>query len=107
VSDPFDDPKLKAYFRHAKEELFPKMKESAMSLTILGEPDPKLCLELGAMILFDKPIVVLVPRGRRVPANLKRVAAAIIEGDPKDPETMKRLQEAIHRVTENDARSRQ
>ena len=58
------------------------------------------------MILFDKPIIVLVPRGERVPANLKRVAAAIVEGDPKDPGTFERLQDAIRSVKENDRRSR-
>ena len=106
MSDPFDDPKLKAYFRHAKEELFPKIKDTAVSLAILGEPDPKLCLELGAMILFDKPIIVLVPRDMPVPANLKRCAAAIVEGDPHDPETQERLQKALRSVMQNDRRSR-
>jgi hypothetical protein len=107
MSDPFEDPKLKAYFRHAKADLFPKLKDSAVSLMILGEPDPKLCLELGAMILFDKPIVVIVPRDMPIPANLKRVASVIVQGDPHDPATLQRLQDAISSVMQKDQRSRQ
>lgn len=107
MSDPFDDPNLKAYLRHAQREMFPKLKGSALSLTILhGDPDPKLCLELGAAILFDKPLIVLVPdRERPVPANLKRVASAIVYGAPNDPTTQERLQDAINSVVKNDQRS--
>jgi len=104
--DPFDDPDLKAYLRRAEREVFPKMKASTISLAIAGDPDPKLCLELGAMILFDKPIIVLVPNGRQVPANLKRVASAIVHGDMSDPTTTQRLQKAIGDVLRNDVRSK-
>ena len=108
MSDPFDDPELKAYFRHAKTELFPQMKASAITLAILSEPDPKLCLEIGAMILFDKPIIVLVPWGTPIPANLKRVAAAIVQGDPQaDPAVYRKLQQAIRDVQMNDERAKQ
>lgn len=98
--------KLQAYYRYAKEDLFPKMKSSSISITIAGEPDPKLCLELGAMILFDKPIIVLVPEGHTLPANLKRVAAAIVYGNPQNPHTMKELQNAITSVSGNDQRAK-
>jgi hypothetical protein len=107
MSDPFDDPKLKAYFRHAKADLFPKLKESAVSLMILGELDPKLCLELGAMVLFDKPIIVIVPRDMPITANLKRVASVIVQGDPHYPATQERLREALISVIQKDQRSRQ
>ena len=109
MSDPVDDPKLKAYFRHAKDYLFPKLKGSALSLTILnGDPDPKLCLEIGAAIMFDKPLIVLVPNGTPIPANLKRLAAAIVQGDPlTDSGVYDRLQQAIKEVLANDQRTKQ
>ena len=106
--DLFDHPELKAYFLHAQREMFPKLKSSAVSIAIMSDdPDPKLCLELGAAILFDKPILALVPDDRPLPANLKRVAAAVVRGNLKDPRVMKELQEAIARITSNDQRSRQ
>jgi hypothetical protein len=94
------------YFRHAKEELFPKMKASAMSITIFhSEPDPKLCMELGAAILFDKPIILVVPDpDRQIPANLRRIASVIVVGNPLDPETQQRMQDAITAVLDNDVR---
>jgi hypothetical protein len=96
------------FFKHAREEMFPKMKSSALSVTIVppdgADPDPKLCMELGAAILFDKPIILMVPAGRTIPANLRRVAATIVQGDMSDPSTGERLQNAITHVIENDAR---
>jgi hypothetical protein len=94
------------FYQSARERLFPKLKGSVLSITIAGDPDPKLCLELGASILFDKPIIVLVPPGYKVPANLTRVASAIVEGDAQDGATKQRLQDAIERVLANDSRTK-
>ena len=94
------------FFEHAKKTLFPKIKGVTLSVTILGEPDPKLCMELGAAILFDKPLVVVVPPGRECPANLKRVASAIVEGDMNTPGMMEKVTSAIKSVTDNDSRAK-
>ena len=104
MSDPFEEPEMKAYLAHAKADMFPKLKGSALSLIIAADPDPKLCLELGAAILFDKPIVVLVPEGRVLPANLKRVASAVVEGDPSDPKVSQQMQDVIKGVINQDRR---
>jgi len=88
---------LEAYFRHAKNTLFPKVKSAAVSITILNStPDPKLCMELGANILFDKPIILWVPdREMWIPENLRRVATAIVFGSTSDPDTQQRIQAAL------------
>lgn len=95
------------FFKHAKDALFPKLKDSALSLTIVSDnPDPKLCMELGAAILFDKPLILLVLDAEtKISANLKRVASAIIVGNPRDPATQKAMQEAITNVLANDKRA--
>jgi hypothetical protein len=95
------------FYRQAREGLFPKMKDSALSITIVGDPDPKLCMELGAAILFDKPIVVIVPEGKKLSANLSRVASAVVQGDVRQPKVKQRLQDAILRVIANDKRVKQ
>lgn len=96
------------FLRHAQEDIMPKMKGSALSLTIInGDPDPKLCIEVGAAILYDKPLIVVIPEGQRVPANLKRVATAIIPfKDMADESTMAKIRDAITAALDNDARTR-
>ena len=92
------------FFQSARDEMFPKMRGAAFSIVLAGDPDPKLCMELGAAILFDKPIIAMVPAGRKLPANLARVASAVVQGDIRDDVTKQRLQEAISRVLSNDKR---
>lgn len=90
------DRQLEKYFAHARREMYPKLKRSAMSITILSDdPDPKLCLELGAAILFEKPIVVLAVKGVIVPDALRRIAAKIVEVDELDDSARAKLAEAI------------
>lgn len=95
------------FFRRAREDLFPKMKGAALSIVIAADPDPKLCMELGAAILLDKPIVVVVPEGQKLPTNLSRIASAIVQGDISQSKGKKQLQEAITRVIKNDKRMKQ
>jgi|SRR6185312_3703550 len=97
------------FFKHAREVMFPMMKSSALSVTIVppadADPDPKLCMEVGAAILFDKPIILMLPPGRTVPANLRRIASAIVQGDINDPTLQQRLNDAISNVLKNDVRA--
>jgi hypothetical protein len=96
------------YLRHADEEVLPAMEKSALSI-VLGSknPDAKLCLEVGAAILFDKPIVLVVPPGRVISVALKRVASVIVEADPRSPDANDKIRAAIESVMGNDARVRQ
>lgn len=95
------------FYERARRDLFPKAKDSSISITILsGEPDPKLCMELGAMILFDKPIIVVAMPGTQISAALKRVASAIVITDLNDPSSHSRITKALTDVLANDARSK-
>jgi|SRR5580698_6346859 hypothetical protein len=108
LDDIYDDPELQAYLRHAETEMIPKMKESAFAITIGSDtPDIKLCLEIGAAVLLDKPLIVVMPKGKRVPVNLRRVASAIIEGDPGEPDIQEKLQKAMTAIITEDRRTRQ
>jgi len=55
---------LNRYFAHAAKEVIPAMKDSRV---LSSKPDPKLCMELGACILLEKPLVLMVPRGQWIP----------------------------------------
>lgn len=92
---------LDDYFEHARAEMFPKMKESAISLVIAGEPDPKLCMEIGAAIMFDKPILAIVRRGQDIPLSLRTIAHKVVEvTEPMDEASKNRLQSAINQMIE-------
>ena len=50
-----DTVEMKNWLERARREMFPKLAASAMSLMIINsQPDPKLCLELGAAILSGR-----------------------------------------------------
>lgn len=69
------------FYERARTDLMPKMRESALCVTILGDPDPKLCMEVGAAVLMGKPIVVVAQQGRTIPESLRSVAMSVVELD--------------------------
>jgi hypothetical protein len=95
-----DTPEARRWLRQVERELFPKLEDSVMSLTIYdGHVDPKLCVELGALILYDKPIIILALTDAPIPAALQRVADAIVRGDPlTDPTVQQRLADTLQSV---------
>ena len=106
TTSPFDDPNLQAYLEHAERELLPMMEQSRIAITLItGAVDPKICLEMGAAVLLDKPIIAVILKGAAVPANLKRVASVIIEGDIMDAALQAKIQKAIANVMEQDRRT--
>jgi hypothetical protein len=106
MDDTLNQLDVKAFLKAAEKEMFPKMQGSAISINFLGKPDAKLCLETGASVLFDKPIIVVVPEGGGpVPVNLKRCASAVLEGRMDDPRFAQRLQQAIKRLITHDRRA--
>jgi len=95
--DLLNQSEVKDYLHRAEAEMFPKMKGSALSLVISdGKFDAKLALEVGAAILFDKPLIILSFSGSKLPEALKRAATRIIEIDDfQSPETQKKIQRAV------------
>jgi hypothetical protein len=96
---------LREFLERARHEMFPKMKSSAMVLSILPDGvkvDAKLALELGAALLFDKPIIIIVAKNEKVSPRLRMVADEYIEyeGGIDNPATQAKLQAAILRTVE-------
>jgi nucleoside 2-deoxyribosyltransferase len=99
--DPFEDPGWLAFAEHLREEMDPGIKNSGMGMSFLDdrEIDPRMACELGYLILYDKPIVIVVEPGVRVPDKIVKVADEIVEGGSmKDPAFKRRLSAAITRV---------
>lgn len=99
--DPFDSPEWRKYARSAREELVPKLEESAVTVSLYnGTLDPKLAIETGYMVLMDKPIIAVVTPGAKVPRKLALVADEIVELSIDDPSFQARLAAAVQRVME-------
>ena len=103
MSDWINDPEAEAWARRALDELVPKLRDSFATISIVPEEagigDIKFALELGLTLMLDKPLVLAVVPGRRVPARLQRAADEIVEFDESDMQgTGARIRAAIDRI---------
>lgn len=106
--DPWESEEWKEYAKSAQEELVPKIKDSAITAMLYHDPpDAKLAIELGYSILLDKPLLIMVGPGDKIPENLRRIADGVIEyGDLSDPKTAARIHAEIDRVMKKRERQR-
>lgn len=64
-----------------RDDLFPKVEDTSVFLSLApgGKPDVKFCVELGAAIMFDKPILTVAMKGTSVTPGLRRISQRIVE----------------------------
>lgn len=88
------------FLRHGEEEMMPKLAGSGFVMSIMpdGKVDAKFSMELGAAIMYDKPIIALAPPGVKIPDALRRVAHDIVEIDLKDPASQDRAGDKIREI---------
>lgn len=82
--DPFDTTEFKRYARRVREDMVPKMLDSAYVMTIApngGDADVKIAVEIGYAILLNKPLIVMKVPGRVHSEKLLRIADYVVEGD--------------------------
>jgi hypothetical protein len=91
------------YSERFRREVLPHLLDSAMFLSIgtdVGEFDVKQATELGAALLYDKPLLLVVPPGRSIGRRLRRAADVVIDDfDPTQPETQERITAALKQLT--------
>jgi len=99
-SDPFQGQEWERYVRHHLDNVLPQMLSSAcfMALALDGPPDVEYATQLGFMVMYDKPIIVVVPPSCSVPPKLAMIADEIVAGDMDDPVFQDRLKAACDRV---------
>jgi hypothetical protein len=82
-------PDWEDWSRRVRRELIPRLQNTRVMLNMVPEnsldADVKYAVELGLAIMLNKPIILLVQPGTRVPERLVRVADRIIEADMHDP----------------------
>jgi hypothetical protein len=106
TSDPWQEPTSKAWIRHVVDEMVPKLAGSAAVISIVpadGELDIKFCVELGASIMLDKPIIATVFGDRPVPPKLLAIADEVVRlPEGVGPESSRELAAALRRVIGDD-----
>lgn len=87
-TDPFDSQQWLDYAKHVREELIPMIENSAYTMAIAGdkEPDVKQAVELGFMVLLDKPIIAVVVAGAKGPRRLLEIADSVVHLSYNDAE---------------------
>jgi hypothetical protein len=102
--DPFTGPDWDEFKKEIIEHLLPKMDESAMFLPFMPPKDKfppvEFAVQIGYMILLEKPLIVVVGRDAKLPSRLALVADEIVEGEVDDPDFEGRFHAAIKRVTD-------
>ena len=100
------DEEMKKLLDHFEKDVLPKIDASVMSIIITpkSKVDVKLCLELGASILLEKPLIIISVPGAQVPSKLRQLASAVIEGDIDDIGFQDRLTAAMNKVIEEKRR---
>ena len=103
MSDPFDTDEWRDYVQHATDELLPKVRGSAITVALVpnGKPDIKFLLELGAMIWYGKPILVIARKGQQIPEGLRKVATAIVQGDIGNDEGQALVREKLMQILDD------
>lgn len=84
-------------------DLQEKMAGSAVVLQLVpldGDLDWKFCIELGAAVMLDKPILACVRPGARVPLKLAKIADEILEADITTVEGRADLVDRLRIVTD-------
>jgi hypothetical protein len=92
MSDPF--------LQHFEQHVLPRVAQSSVIVVILTDGlDSKLCLELGAAVLLDKPIIVLTCALTLVSERLGRIADKVVvigdRGTWKSDQARARIEQAI------------
>lgn len=99
-TDADDEGERDEWLDRANRELRPLVDGSAFTIALHGggEPDAKQAVELGFMILLDKPVILAVTPGATVPDHLARVADEIVEISPGVVDEQQPLLDAISRI---------
>ena len=86
--DPFAGRDWKKFETSIRRDMIPQMKGSSTVLLIApdigADFDVRFAVQIGATVLLEKPLLVILPKGRTPPPKLERIADRIIHADPGD-----------------------
>jgi hypothetical protein len=83
--DPFERDDFRIWADDMRKRLIPKMRDSSNVLMLApdlkAEFDISFALQIGATILLEKPLILVVHPGRQIPPKLRAIADRVIEAD--------------------------
>lgn len=86
------------FSRVVNEGLVPRLEGSAVCISLVPpdqKVDAKFCLELGVMIMLDKPIIAVRTGDAEIPPKLRQIAEVVVEEDITTPEGQAQIAAAI------------
>lgn len=87
---------------HFRQNIFPALVSSDIALSIPaddGQFDVRQAAEVGASLILDKPVIILVVKGRTISDRLRRCADVVLDDwDMNNPASLERLQGAIDKI---------
>src|SRR5262249_27934038 len=100
TDDPFTGPDWDGFVKDATENMLPKLSLSGAGLVLVpdNKTDVKSAVQLGFMVMQDKPILAVIEPGVQVPEKLLAVADAIVIGNPQDPDFQDKFNAAMERM---------
>jgi hypothetical protein len=97
-----DDREVRRWMKAVLKDLVPKIDGSAAVVSVVpkSDTDVKFAVELGFSIMMDKPIILVVTPGVKIPEKMRRLADEIVEGDISDPNVAIQFPAAINRAVD-------
>lgn len=98
-------PEFDEFAEHIRAELVPEITESKIVLSITPEDpskfDATFAVQLGVAVVLDKPILLVIRPGQKIPGKLRRVADLIVEVDWNNPEDAReQMENALQEMKE-------
>jgi hypothetical protein len=104
MTDITSDRAWRDFSRSFRTDGLPKILSSAVCMSLVSgdgrDFDVKQATELGAMLLLDKPLILVCMPGAVIPSRLRRAADEVVEDwDPADMASQDRVGAALRRLT--------
>ena len=100
MSDPAADAAFIEFAEDALENLVPSLQDSMVMVSFVPTEvtDIKFAVELGVAIMLDKPLIIVVQNGTKVPSKILACADRILEVNRFDKDEMANLQHRLYAV---------
>ncbi|QGJ96514.1 deoxycytidylate deaminase [Arthrobacter phage BeatusComedenti] len=77
-----EPPYIRKLIEAAERDVLPRVRHTdACVVVVPEEPDVKIAIEIGLGVMMDKPVILLVRAGCRVPEKLMMIADEIVATD--------------------------
>lgn len=100
--NPWNDPAAQEWVGHVRKTLVPMLDDSVVTVSLApsGDTDIKYAVELGLSIMMEKPILLVVEHGQKIPPKLRLIADDIFYMDWSSKDAQQQLAKACEAFAE-------